>query len=259
MSGLERKIALVTGAAQGVGRATAERAARLGAHLLLADRQSVLCEPVRDLIISNGGTAEIVSADLETSEGNRTVVRAAIQHFGRLDVAVFNVGGVIRPMPFWDYTPEELEQEISRSLWPALWGCHSVLPLMREQGFGAIVNVGSAAVRWMWRVPYSASKAGIHTMTNCIARELGDTKIRVNCVAPGALTINDRITARSPDPLSDDDRYWREMAVRQSLEATPLGRAGSAEEVAAAICFLASDEASYITGTTLYAAGGETA
>ena len=259
MSGLEGKIAIITGAAQGVGRATAERAARLGAHLLLADRHSDLCVPVRDAIVGAGGTAEVVSADLETCEGNLTVVQAALQHFGQIDVAVFNVGGVIRPKPFWDYTPVELEREVSRSLWPALWGCHSVLPVMREQGFGAIVNIGSAAVRWMWRVPYSASKAGVHAMTHCIARELADTGIRINCVAPGALTIEDRITDRSPQAPSGKDRHWRDEAVRQSLEATPLGRAGTAQEIAAAICFLASDEASYITGTTLYAAGGETA
>lgn len=250
------KIALVTGAAQGLGRAVARALAEEGATLVLADRSAALCAAALEEIEQAGGRALAVGADLETHAGAQLAVQAALEHFGVIDIAVHNVGGAIRARPFWEYSPEQLVAEISRSLWPTLWGCHTVVPVMRRQGQGAIVNIGSAATRWALRAPYSAAKGGVHALTVAIARDLADTRVRVNCVAPGALTLQDRITPRNPDSLTEQEQAWRQQAYEQSLHDTPLGRTGTPEEIAGAVSFLASADASYITGQVMYVAGG---
>lgn len=252
------KIAIITGAAQGVGRATAQHLARNGATVVLVDLQAELCSPALDAIREHGGQACAIAADLRTYEGAAAMVDEALKAYGRIDIAVHNVGGAIQPKPFWTYSSDELEAEISRSLWPTIWCCRHVVPVMLEQGSGVIVNIGSSAVRWMWRVPYSSAKAGIHALTHCLSRELAGSGVRVVCVAPGALETTDRITARRSTPLSEEDEHWRAEAVRQSLQDMPLGRLGTPEEIASVIGFVASDAASFVTGTTIYAAGGET-
>lgn len=255
---LDGKVVLVTGAAQGVGRATAELAARAGARVVLVDRNLENCDHALDSISALGGTAIALEADLHDHEGNAMVVREVMSRFGRINGAVFNVGGAIRPRPYWEYSPAELEAEITHSLWPTLWGCREVIPVMLDQKQGVIVNVGSAAVRWLWRGPYSAAKAGIHALTHTLAGELKDSGVRVVCVAPGALSIDDRLTPRAPSASSESDKIWRAAAVRQSVESTPMGRTGMAEEVASVIGFAISDAASYLSGSTIFVAGGET-
>lgn len=251
--------AIVTGAAQGVGRATAERLAREGACVFLVDRAGAHCAAVRDGINAAGGRAESITADLETHAGVVTMVREVLRAVPTIDVSVHNVGGTIWMKPFWEYAPAEIEKEISRSLWPTLWCCREVIPVMLAQKTGAIVNVGSAVTRGnRYRVPYATAKGGVHTATLCMAAELGETGVRINCVAPGALDNADRVIARNEVPLSEAERGWQEDMYRRSLGSTPLNRRGRAEEIAAAICFLASQEASYITGQTLSVAGGAT-
>lgn len=250
---------MVTGAAQGVGRATALRLAAEGARVFLVDRAREVCAGVLDSIACAGGQAQMIVADLEQYDGVRNMVGQVVQAAGAIDVAVHNVGGTIWMKPFWEYAPDEIEREINRSLWPTLWCCHAVIPLMRKQGRGAIVNVGSAVTRGnIYRVPYAAAKAGIHTATLCLASELGDCGVRINCVAPGALDNADRRIARNDAPLSEQELAWQQEVYRRSGETTSLGRRGTADEVAAAICFLASDEAAFVTGQTLSVAGGAT-
>jgi dihydroxycyclohexadiene carboxylate dehydrogenase len=256
MTSFEKKIALVTGAAQGVGRATARMLARRGATVVLVDRSADLCESAQREIQSASGSAIALGANLETYEGADAVVRQILDRFGMIDISVHNVGGTIWAKPFWEYDPEQILAEFSRSLFPTVWCCRAVVPVMKERGAGAIVNIGSAATRWLLRVPYSAAKGGVHAMTVCMARELADSGVRVNCVSPGALATHDRITPRNPSPLTQQEEEWRQQAYDQSLRDTPQGRPGSVEEVAAAVCFLASDEASYITGQVLFVAGG---
>jgi dihydroxycyclohexadiene carboxylate dehydrogenase len=250
------KVALVTGAAQGLGRAIARRLAAEGATVVLADRSAEVCTSTLQEIEQAGGRALAVGADLATHAGALHVVQHTLEHCGAIHIAVHNVGGAIRARPFWEYTPEQLHAEISRSLWPTLWGCHAVVPVMRQQGRGAIVNIGSAATRWALRVPYSAAKGGVHALTVSLARDLADGPLRVNCVSPGALTAQDRITPRNPDPLTEQEQVWRQQAYAQSLHDTPQARLGTPDEVAGAVSFLASDDASYITGQVLFVAGG---
>jgi dihydroxycyclohexadiene carboxylate dehydrogenase len=252
----EGKTAVVTGAAQGIGRAIALRLARDGARVTLADRAGEACMQVRELIAAEGGQAIVVAADLETKEGVEHMVERTLAAFGAIDVAVPNVGGAIRIKPFWEYSDEELQQEISRSLWPTLRCCRAVIPVMLRQGRGAIVNIGSVATREIYRVPYSAAKGGVHAMTVCMAMELAKHNIRVNCVAPGKLEQGDRVIARRATEETDQERQWRSDIINQPLHDTYLSRRGKDEEVAAAIAFFASDEAAHITGEIMYVAGG---
>lgn len=254
------KNAIVTGAAQGIGRAAAMRLSAEGATVILVDRAAELCISVRDEIRRAGGAAEAVEADLETHAGARRMVAEAQRLGGAIDVSVHNVGGTIWMKPFWEYAPEEMEKEIARSLWPTLWCCREVIPVMRAQGRGSIVNVGSAVTHGgLYRVPYAAAKGGVHAMSLCMASELGDCGVRVNCVAPGGMDNAGRVIPRNPAPQSEQEKQWMADVYERSRASTPLGRRGTAEEVAAAICFLAADESSYITGQLLSVAGGNLA
>jgi dihydroxycyclohexadiene carboxylate dehydrogenase len=250
------KRAVVTGAAQGIGRAAALQLAREGASVVLVDRAQKECRAVHEEITAAGGKATVVLADLETSAGARDMVAQAVATYGGIDVSVHNVGGTIWLKPYWEYTDEEIEKEISRSLWPTLWSCRAVIPVMLRQKKGAIVNVGSVATRGINRVPYAAAKGGVHAITACLAMELAEHGIRVNCVSPGGTDVGPRSIPRNPDALSEQEKVWRGQVGAQTLRDTPLGRYGRPEEIAAAICFLASDEASYVTGEVLFAAGG---
>ncbi|MDY7579923.1 1,6-dihydroxycyclohexa-2,4-diene-1-carboxylate dehydrogenase [Herbaspirillum sp. RTI4] len=250
------QIAIVTGAGQGVGRATALRLANEGAQLVLVDRAADPCNEVKAEIENAGGVALALNLDMEHHDGAKEMVRQAIARFGRIDVSVHNVGGTIWAKPFWEYSAEEMTSEIARSLWPTLWSCREVIPVMRAQQHGAIVNVGSIATRGVHRVPYSASKGGVHAATVCMAMELGESGVRINCVSPGALDNGVRVTPRNSDNLSLQEKQWMDVVYTQSMRDTPMNRLGSAEEIAAAICFYAAPEASYITGQIMYVAGG---
>jgi dihydroxycyclohexadiene carboxylate dehydrogenase len=253
---LAGKTAIVTGAAQGIGRAVALRLARDGAQVVLADRAADLCAKTAAGIEQDGGRAIVVDADLETKAGVDAMVQRALDAFGAIDISVHNVGGTIWAKPFWEYADEEIQAEINRSLWPTLRSCRAVIPVMIEQGGGVIVNIGSVATRGIHRVPYSAAKGGVHAMTACLAMELAPHKIRVNCVAPGGVESSDRVIPRNPYPQSEADKAWRLEVRDQTLRDTPMGRYGEAREIAGTVAFLVSEDASYMTGQVLYAAGG---
>ena len=246
----------MTGAAQGIGMAIAERLATEGANVLVVDRATELGTSVAESITRAGGIAHFVEANVETAQGARLMVEAAMARFGAVDVCVNNVGGTIWTKPYWEFSDSEIEREIARSLWPTLWCCHAVLPVMLARKRGAIVNIGSIASRGIYRVPYSAAKGGIHAMTACLAMELGGCGVRINCVAPGGIESDGRKIPRNPNAPSGRELGWRQDVLAQTLRDTPMGRLGKASEVAAAVCFLASDEASYITGQVLFTSGG---
>jgi dihydroxycyclohexadiene carboxylate dehydrogenase len=256
MKPFDNKVAVVTGAAQGIGRATAMRLARDGARVALADRAGDACAQVRDLIAADGGQAIVIAADLETSAGVDHMVERTLAEFGAIDIAVHNVGGAIRIKPFWEYSDDEIQQEISRSLWPTLRCCRAIIPVMLRQRRGAIVNIGSMATREIYRVPYSAAKGGVDAMTVCLAMELAKHNIRVNCVAPGSIEQTERIVPRGDSPLSEQDLRWREEVRIKNQHGAYLPRRGTADEVAAAVAFFASDEAAHVTGEIMYVAGG---
>tara|TARA_R110002095_G_scaffold167486_2_gene145333 strand:+ start:3754 stop:4536 length:783 start_codon:yes stop_codon:yes gene_type:complete len=252
----KNKVVLVTGAAQGIGKACALRFASEGGKVMVADRAEEQARLVQQEIIDAGGEAEICIVDLETNAGAKEVMQATIDTYGRIDVSVHNVGGTIWAKPFWEYPDEQIEKEINRSLWPTLWCCRAVIPYMMKQKSGAIVNVGSVATRGINRVPYSTAKGGVQAMTVCMALELAEHNIRVNCVNPGGVDQGVRATPRTTDTMTDIDKAGMEGVVQQTNRDTPMGRYGTPEELAAAITFLAADEASYITGEIMNVAGG---
>jgi dihydroxycyclohexadiene carboxylate dehydrogenase len=247
------KTAVVTGAAQGIGRDVALRLAREGARVVLVDR-SDLVEEVRQ---EAGTEALAVIADLEGLAGAIAAVERARVQFGRIDILVNNVGGTIWTKPFAQYEEVHIEAEIRRSLFPTLWCCRAVLPVMLAGGGGVIVNVSSVATRGANRVPYAAAKGGVNAITACLAIEYAEHGIRVCGVAPGATEAPPRRIPRSTTPPSEQEEVWYQQIVDQALCSSLLKRFGTTEEQAAAILFLASDEASYITGVTLPVAGGD--
>ena len=247
------RVAVVTGAAQGIGRDVALRLALEGARVVLADR-SALVQEARD---EAGGGAIAVEADMERYADCCRLMEAARDAFGRIDILVNNVGGTIWAKPYAEYDEEQIEAEVRRSLFPTLWGCRAVLPHMLAGGGGAIVNVSSVATRGLNRVPYAAAKGGVNAMTIGLAWEYAEQGIRVNAVAPGITDAPPRRIPRGADKRTDADRAGFQVVVEQSVQSSFMKRYGTIGEQTAAILFLASDEASYITGTVLPVGGGD--
>ncbi|BAW21880.1 1,6-dihydroxycyclohexa-2,4-diene-1-carboxylate dehydrogenase [Pseudomonas putida] len=247
----QEKVAVITGAAQGIGRRVAERMAEEGGRLVLVDRS--------ELVHELSGIAEVLSltGDLEQAGDCQRVMTAAVERFGRLDILINNVGGTIWTKPFDRYLEHEIEAEVRRSLFPTLWCCHAALPQMLKQQGGAIVNVSSVATRGVNRVPYGAAKGGVNALTACLALETAEFGIRVNATAPGGTEAPPRRIPRNTAEQSEQEKVWYQQIVDQTIQSSLMKRYGTTDEQAAAILFLASDDASYITGVTLPVAGGD--
>lgn len=250
------KVMVVTGAAQGIGAGVATRAAAEGASVVLVDRAEFVAE-VEQAIVAAGGKAISVCCDLETYEGAAMAMGKAVQAFGRIDILINNVGGAIRMRPYAEFEPAQIDAEIRRSLMPTLYCCHAVLPTMLEQGAGTIVNLSSNATRGIRRVPYSAAKGGINGLTQSLAMEYAEAGIRVVATAPGGTSAPPRRVARNAEGDNAQEQAWMAEAVAQVTDSAFLKRYGTLEEQIAPILFLASDEASYVTGTVLPVAGGD--
>ncbi|WP_244818229.1 benzoate diol dehydrogenase BenD [Caballeronia sp. Lep1P3] len=249
------KVIVVTGAAQGIGRGVALRAAAEGGKVVFVDRADFVAEVAGEAI--GADTAAFV-ADMETYEGAARAMAFAVERFGRIDVLINGVGGAIRMRPFHEFEAAHIDAEIRRSLMPTLYACHAVLPHMLKQGGGGtIVNVSSNATRGIRRVPYSAAKGGVNALTQSLAMEYGERNIRVVAAAPGGTEAPPRRVPRNADGDSDQEKVWTSEAVRQVTESTFLKRYSTLEEQVAPILFLASDEAAYITGAVLPVAGGD--
>ncbi|MFL9987434.1 benzoate diol dehydrogenase BenD [Paraburkholderia sediminicola] len=249
------KVMVVTGAAQGIGRAVALRAATEGGKVLFVDRADFVSEVAAEA--SGAETAGFV-ADLETYEGAASAMAFAARKFGGIDILINGVGGAIRMRPFAEFEPEQIDAEIRRSLMPTLYACHAVLPHLLKRGGGTIVNVSSNATRGIRRVPYSAAKGGVNAITQSLAMEYAEHNIRVVATAPGGTDAPPRRVPRNTAGDSEQEKVWMGDAVKQVTESTFFKRYGSIDEQVAPILFLASDEASYITGTVLPVAGGDT-
>lgn len=253
MSRFSGKVLVVTGAAQGIGAAVATRAAAEGGQVVLVDRADFVGEVAAGI----AGETLAVNADLETHEGAAQAMRAAVERFGRIDVLINNVGGAIRMRPYAEFEPQQIEAEIRRSLMPTLWCCHAVLPHMLAAGRGTIVNVSSNATGGIHRVPYSAAKGGINAVTRSLAMEYAPHGIRVVATAPGGTEAPPRRVPRNAEGDNPQEQAWMAEVVAQVKESSFLKRYGTIAEQAAPILFLASDEASYITGSVLPVAGGD--
>lgn len=247
------KVLMITGAAQGIGAAVARRAAAEGAAVALVDRADFVGEVAAEI----GGDALAINADLETWEGAQQAVKATLERFGRVDVLINNVGGAIRMRPFEAFEPEQIEAEIRRSLLPTLWCCRAVLPSMLAVGKGTIVNVSSNATRGIHRVPYSAAKGGVNAITQSLAMEAAHRGVRVVATAPGGTEAPPRRVPRNAEGDTPEEQAWMAQVVDQVTGSTFFKRYGTIDEQVAPILFLASDEASYVTGSVLPVAGGD--
>ena len=250
------KVMVVTGAAQGIGRRVAERAAAEGAFVLIVDR-SPAREEVVAAIRDAGGEAEAISVDLETWEGCDAAMARAVALRGRIDILVNNVGGTIWAKPYEHYEPAQIEAEVRRSLFPTLFCCRAAIERMLPAGSGVIVNVSSIATRGLNRVPYAAAKGGVNAITASLAWEVAERGIRVVATAPGGTEAPPRIVPRNPDAARDQPEDWYRTIVDQTIGSSLMKRYGPLDEQAGPILFLASDEASYITGVTVPVGGGD--
>ena len=250
---------VVTGAVQGIGRAVADRVVREGGLVTAVDRAEVIAAVADELtaVSPDGDRVTPVVADLETFEGAQAAADTALATHGRIDVLINNVGGTIWARPYHEYSPEQIEKEVRRSLFPTLWMCRAVLPSMVSRDAGTIVNVSSVATRGVNRVPYAASKGGVNGLTSALALEGAPHGIRVVATAPGGTLAPERRISRGGDARTDEEKRWYQQIVDQTLDSTALGRYGTLHEQAAPICFLASPEASYVTGSVLPVAGGD--
>jgi NAD(P)-dependent dehydrogenase (short-subunit alcohol dehydrogenase family) len=260
---LTDKVCVVTGAGQGIGRAAARRLGQEGGRIIVADRVEEGAAITVAELHAHGVEAMMVLADLSAYAGAQEVMRTTTAAYGRIDVLVNNAGGTIWIKPYHLYTEDEVKLELERSLYPTLWCCLAVLPIMMAQSSGSIVNVGSQSPRGLYRLPYAVSKGGIAALTKVLAMEYGRYGIRVNTVAPGGTEITDRITPRlsiRPDLMAAEnpemEKYRQEMA-QDIANQRALPRRGLPEEQAAAIAFLASEDATYITGQVINCSGGQ--
>lgn len=250
------QVVIVTGAAQGIGAQVARRVSAEGGTVVVADRSQLVQEIAGEL--RDGARCLAVQCDLETYAGATELVQRTIAEFGRVDVLINNVGGAINFKPFTEFTDAEIEAEIQRSLMTTLFACRAALPGMVERSGGVIVNVSSAATGGINRIPYSGAKGGVNAITRSLAMEYADHGIRIVATAPGGTDAPPRRISRgTPQAHTEQEKAWFQAHIDQTLTSSLMHRYGTLDEQAAAITFLASGEASYITGCVLPVAGGD--
>lgn len=247
---MKGKVVVVTGAASGIGKACAERFVAEGAAVVLADRADLSATAER--IESQGGAALAVEVDVSEEGSVNALFAATKTRFGRLDVLA-HLAGISRRGLAPNFPVEDWDAVIDTNLKGTFLCCRAAIPVMRDSGGGVIVNTGSelAYVAAPNISVYSASKAGVVHLTRCLARDHGAHGIRVNCVCPGPIQtpMLESSFARAADP---------EAAKRGAEASTILGRFGRPEEIANVVHFLASHEASYMTGSVVLVDGGVT-
>ncbi|HSV45576.1 MAG TPA: SDR family oxidoreductase [Ramlibacter sp.] len=243
------RVAIVTGAARGIGLAVAERLSADGARLVLADADAAGLAAAVASIQASGGEAVGVAGDLSQESAANETARAAVDNFARLDILVNNAGGGVI-LPFLEHTPETLRRTIDRNLWTVIWCCRAVLPVMREQRYGRIVNIGADSVRsgLYAHAAYNAAKGGVHAIGSGLAREFVRDGITVNAIAPCAVS-----TPQLAELVKDN-----EALLKKWTDVIPMGRPGEMDEVASFVSYIASEEAAFITGQVLSANGGTT-
>lgn len=253
----KKKVAVITGAAQGIGKCVAENIAKEKGTLVLVDRSDIVHEVAQTLAAKSKMEVLSLTADLEKFAECQRVMDAAVEKFGRIDILINNVGGTIWTKPFEHYQEHEIEAEVRRSLFPTMWCCRAAIGYMLENGKGSIVNVSSIATRGVNRVPYGAAKGAVNALTACLAFENGERGIRVNATAPGATQAPARLIPRNTETPSEQEQTWYQQIYTQSIDTSLMKRYGTLQEQAAPILFLASDDAAYITGSVLPVGGGD--
>lgn len=242
---LTGKVAIITGARQGIGEAVAVAFARAGADLTLVSRKIAEEDEVVGKCREAGRRVLVMQVDVADRKQVEKMVARTLETFGKVDI-LFNNAGVSRPAMLWKITEEQWDEVINVNLKGTFNCIQAVAGPMMAQKRGAIINVTSSAglLGTIGQVNYTAAKGGVHALTKSAAKELARYGITVNCIAPMAVTEMTKTIATDP---RFKDKY---------LERIPMGRFAEPEEVAPAVVFLASDAARYITGQTLCVDGG---
>lgn len=241
---LTDKVAIVTGASRGIGEAIAKQLSSCGAKIILIARNSDQLVAVKETIISNGGIAESMAGDVSNLNSISEVVTNTIDKWGRIDILVNNAG-IARDNIIMRMKEDDWDSVMNINLKGCFNGIKSVARPMIKNKAGRIINITSVIgqIGNAGQSNYAASKAGIMGLTKSMAKELGSRNITVNAVAPGYITTD------MTNELNDE--------VKEQLKSSiPLGRLGTPDDVANLVCFLASDEAGYITGQTFNVDGG---
>ncbi len=242
-------VALVTGASSGIGAATADALAELGAHVAIAyHRNKAGADATRDRIVAAGGTAIAVSADLRRAGELRGLVDRVVEGLGPIDVLVNNAGSLVIRRGIRDVTEDQLDEIFALNLKSAVLASQAVVASMIERRRGAIINVVSIAGHTgggPGAGMYAAAKAALTAYTKSLAKELAPHSVRVNAVSPGVIDTPFHEAFSTPEMM------------RAFVSMIPLGRVGTAAECANVIAFLASPAASYIVGETIEVNGGQ--
>jgi 3-oxoacyl-[acyl-carrier protein] reductase len=253
MGRVQDRVAVVTGAGNGIGQAIALRLAEEGALVVGGDVDGTALDETVDAIMSSGGTALGVVGDLTRAEPAKALIDAAVERFGRLEILVNNVGGG-RPGRIWELPEETWDGVLTLNLRAMFLCTRAAAPIMMQQRYGKIVSISSGAregtpwsAYYEGAAPYSTAKAGVHGFTRDVALELAEYGINVNAVAPGPVET---------ERIGPNLRRMNEQYEYSPNRMTPLRRLAQPIEIAHAVLFLASDEAAYITGHTLPVTGG---
>ncbi len=245
---LEGKVAVVTGASSGIGRATAEALAANGARVAINfHRNESGAEAARAKIVSGGGSAITVQADVTRASEVQSLIEQSVAEFGPIDILVNNAGSLVERLKILELTEERWDEVIDLNLKSAFLCCRAVAGSMMERKMGAIVNVSSIAGRTggaLGSIHYSSAKGGLITFTKGLAKELAPFGVRVNAVSPGVIDTPYHEQFSSPEMM------------KTYTGLIPLGRVGTPEEVGKVICFLVSEAASYLAGETIEINGG---
>jgi 2,3-dihydroxy-2,3-dihydro-p-cumate dehydrogenase len=243
------RVAVVTGAARGIGLEIALRLARDGARLALADTDGEQLVAAAQAVRAAGAEVITQVGDLSLETTANALMAATLAAFGRIDILVNNAGGGVI-LPFLEHTPQTLKQTIDRNLWTVLWCCRAALPTMQAQRYGRIVTLGADSVySGLWdHAAYNAAKGGAHALATGRAREFARDGITVNTVAPCAVSTPQLVELGHKDPALVD----------KFLSIIPMGRAAEMAEVASMVSYVASDQASFVTGQVISVNGGST-
>ena len=248
MGKLQGKVAIITGAASGIGKATAELFAAQGATLVLADWHGEAGAVLTDALQKQGAEAVFVQVDVSKTEDVKRMVRTAVEQYGRVDVIFNNAGIEGEQAPTAEATEENFDRVIDVNLKGVFLGMKYGIRQMLQNGGGVVVNNASVAglVGFAGIPAYCAAKGGVVQLTKAAAMEYAAQNIRVNCVCPGVIMtpMIERFTAGNPE------------AMDALKEMEPIGRLGTPEEIAQAVMFLASDAGSFVTGAAMPVDGG---